>query len=128
VTQRADGEAAPSEWLFAIGTERLRAASGERVRALFERALAGSDWRISAARQSIVLWRFYIHYELASGDARAAMRIYFRAIRAVPWSKQLWLDGFQPELIAHITSEELNEIQHLMMEKEIRLRLTPQGE
>jgi hypothetical protein len=29
-----------------------------------------------------VLWRFYMHYELASGDARAALRVYFRAVRA----------------------------------------------
>ena len=72
-----------------------------------------------------MLWRFYIHYELASGDARAALRVYFRAVRAVPWAKHLWLDVFQRALVERVQADELQEIKQLMVEKELHVRVLP---
>ena len=85
---------------------------------------------------------------MAAGDARAALRVYFRAIRAVPWCKvtiysknktvfhfhiynscylfqRLWCDSLQHDILQHMTADELAEIAKLMMEKEIRLRVAP---
>jgi hypothetical protein len=117
--------ATPLEWIMAIAAERKRAASGSRVRALFEKALGGHDWRHAAARHSIVLWRFYVHYELAVGDVRGALRVFFRAVRAVPWCKALWQELLATELVREATAAQVREVLQLMDEKEVRLRSKP---
>jgi hypothetical protein len=122
-----DAVATPLEWIMAIAAERRRAASGSRVRALFERALGGQDWRHAAARHSIVLWRFYVHYELATGDVRSALRVFFRAVRAVPWCKAQWQDLFATELLREASAAQVREVLQLMDEKEVRLRIKPAG-
>jgi hypothetical protein len=119
---RALPPAAPLEWLVAIAAERRRAASGSRVRALFEKALGGQSGRAGAARHSIVLWRFYMHYELAAGDARSALRVFFRAARSVPWCKALWLDLLATDLLQCVTPTQLREVMQLIDEKDVRLR------
>jgi hypothetical protein len=117
--------ATPLEWIMAIAAERKRAASGSRVRALFEKALGGQDWRHAAARHSIVLWRFYVHYELATGDVRGALRVFFRAVRAVPWCKALWQELLATELVREASAAQVLEVEQLMDEKEVRLRVKP---
>ncbi|XP_004515233.1 uncharacterized protein [Cicer arietinum] len=104
-------------WLFALSYEMSRSGSHHRIRGLFERGL-GNDVLCS----SVVLWRCYIGYELnIACDPSAARRIFFRAIHACPWSKQLWLDGFL-KLNSVLTGKELSDLQEVMRDKELNLR------
>eukprot|EP00250_Pteridium_aquilinum_P014193 c21834_g1_i2 orf=187-3744(-) len=104
-------------WLFAISIELGRPGSGPRIHSLFEKALETIN-----TQQSVVLWRFYMAYELqVRGDMDAARRVYFRAIHACPWSKLLWLDGFK-KMSTGLSAKELSDFQDIMREKELRLR------
>ncbi|WOG92273.1 hypothetical protein DCAR_0311536 [Daucus carota subsp. sativus] len=104
-------------WLYALSFEISRGSSYHRVHGLFERALASDN-----TRNSVILWRCYISYEMnVACDPAAARRVYFRAIHACPWSKKLWLDGFL-KLNSILTAKELSDLQEVMRDKELNLR------
>ncbi|KAK6925447.1 siRNA-mediated silencing protein NRDE-2 [Dillenia turbinata] len=104
-------------WLFALSFEIIRGGSQHRIHGLFERALANDR-----LRNSVILWRFYIAYEVnIVCNPSSAKRIYFRAIHACPWSKRLWLDGFR-KLSPVLTAKELSDLQEVMRDKELNLR------
>ncbi|KAH9316484.1 hypothetical protein KI387_025111 [Taxus chinensis] len=104
-------------WMFSLTFELGRQGSGPRIHKLFERALTDSD-----TQRSVLLWRCYLAYELhVACNAETARRIFFRAIHACPWSKLLWLDGFQ-KLSNYLTAKELSDLQEVMRDKELRLR------
>ncbi len=65
---------------------------------LFERAVNHKQ-----TRQSPLLWRCYLAYELHRGRPESARRIMLRAVHACTWCKALWLDGIQA--LAHQVSE-----------------------
>lgn len=103
--------------LFALAFEMSRKGPPHRIRGLFERALANDT-----VRCSVVLWRWYIAYEVyIASNPFAARRIFFRAIHACPWSKRLWLDGFL-KLNSILTAKELSDLQEVMRDKELNLR------
>ncbi|KAH7307034.1 hypothetical protein KP509_22G043300 [Ceratopteris richardii] len=104
-------------YLFAISIEIGRQGSSPRIHSLFEKAVQSN-----ATQQSVILWRFYIAYELQlRNDVDAARRVYFRAIHACPWSKLLWMDGFS-KMSTVLSAKELTEFQDIMREKELRIR------
>ncbi|KAG6676062.1 hypothetical protein I3842_15G134600 [Carya illinoinensis] len=104
-------------WIFALLFEMSRGSSQHRIHGLFERALANDN-----LRNSVVLWRCYIAYEInIACNPSAARRIFFRAIHACPWSKRLWLDGFL-KLNSILTAKELSDLQEVMRDKELNLR------
>lgn len=103
-------------WLFSLSYELSRGAPQHRIHGLFERALANDR-----LRSSVVLWRCYISYEIYMSNYPAARRVFFRAIHACPWSKTLWLDGFQ-KLHNIVTAKELLDLQEVMRDKELNLR------
>ncbi|KAA8542919.1 hypothetical protein F0562_024071 [Nyssa sinensis] len=104
-------------WLFALSFEMSREGSQHRIHGLFERALANERLRNSA-----ILWRCYIAYEInVARNPSAARRIFFRAIHACPWSKKLWLDGFL-KLNLVLTARELSDLHEVMRDKELNLR------
>ncbi len=63
-------------------------------------------------------------YENSKGNADLAKGIFYRSIRNVPWSKNLWLDAYR-FLRPHMATSELHDILKLMMEKEIHIRQLP---
>ena len=65
---------------------------------LFERAVNHKQ-----TRQSPLLWRCYLAYELHRGRPESARRIMLRAVHACTWCKALWLDGIQA--LAHQVSQ-----------------------
>eukprot|EP01047_Picozoa_sp_COSAG01_P036556 COSAG01_NODE_2859_length_6958_cov_21.603994_4_plen_100_part_00 len=81
-------------------------------------------------RSSVALWRLFLDWVLAavgngSSDhtaaAEAAKRVFFRAIRACPSAKQLWLTAFaRPELSGTLRKAELEGLHTMLLEKEIR--------
>lgn len=104
-------------WLFALSFELTRSGSQHRIHGLFERALANDK-----LQKSVLLWRCYLAYEVeVECNPSAAKRIFFRAIHACPWSKRLWLDGFQ-KLSSTLSVKELSDLQEVMQEKELNLR------
>lgn len=122
-------------WLFAIRSEISRLGSGPRIRTLFERAADSLS-----TRDAVVLWRFYMDFEISQRDFELAKRVYFRAIRRVPWSKLIWY-GTLPsvgipthprlrtdavaKLRVSFSRQELGELLQLMNEKELRVRTDP---
>ncbi|KAJ8457921.1 hypothetical protein OPV22_030847 [Ensete ventricosum] len=104
-------------FLFALSFEIGGAASEHRIHSLFEKALSNDK-----LQKSVLLWRCYLEYEAnISHDPSAARRIFFRAIHACPWSKRLWLDGFQ-KLSSILSAKELSDLQEVMRDKELNLR------
>ncbi|XP_042409299.1 nuclear exosome regulator NRDE2-like isoform X1 [Zingiber officinale] len=103
--------------LFALAFEIGAAGSYHRIHSLFERALANEK-----LQKSVLLWRCYLEYEAnIAHNLSAARRIFFRAIHACPWSKRLWLDGFQ-KLSNVLSAKELSDLQEVMRDKELNLR------
>lgn len=103
--------------LFALSFEWGKAGSDNRIHSLFERALADDK-----LQKSVLLWRCYLAYEAEIVcNSSAARRVFFRAIHACPWSKRLWLDGFQ-KLGSVLTLKELSDLQEVMRDKELNIR------
>lgn len=104
-------------WLFAVSYELIRGGSQHRIHGLFERALSNDR-----LRHSVLLWRCYIAYEIdIASNPSAARRVFFRAIHACPWSKKLWLDGFQ-KLKSVLSAKEMSDLQEVMRDKELNVR------
>ncbi|KAJ4793811.1 Protein NRDE2-like protein [Rhynchospora pubera] len=104
-------------WLFAISFEWGREGSHNRIQGLFEKALADDK-----LQKSVLLWRCYLAYEAeVNRNPGAARRVFFRAIHACPWSKSLWLDGFQ-KLSSILSLKELSDLQEVMRDKELHIR------
>ncbi|KAK8952254.1 hypothetical protein KSP39_PZI004633 [Platanthera zijinensis] len=104
-------------WLFALAFELSKSGTEHRVHRLFEKAVSHNK-----LHKSVLLWRCYLAYEVEiARNPSAARRIFFRAIHACPWSKRLWLDGFE-KLSSVLTAKELSDLQEVMRDKEIRLR------
>ncbi|KAJ5082983.1 hypothetical protein N7532_012026 [Penicillium argentinense] len=48
------------------------------------------------ARSNLAVWKLYIMFEISGArDIEAAKAVFYRAIRACPWSKQLFMLGFR---------------------------------
>ncbi|CAO3586073.1 unnamed protein product [Absidia cylindrospora] len=87
------------------------------VQTLFEEAV-----RHPRTRASILLWKLYIQHEIRLGNTQKAQALLYRSVRECPWSKDLYLFGFQ-ELGSTMSTKELLDLTSLMMEKDIRTRL-----
>lgn len=80
-------------------------------------------WQFSA-RTSIVMWRLYMEHEIRCKEYGRAKNLFYRAVRACPWSKELCMFAIR-HLASCFSERELLEIQSVMMEKEIRIRSGP---
>ncbi|KAG9291623.1 hypothetical protein G9A89_022042 [Geosiphon pyriformis] len=107
-------------WTFSIFVElyQHKPFNQHIVRSLFERAL-----ECSTSRNSIALWILYLNFEIKYNRLDRAKALYFRAIRECPWSKEIYLFAFRV-LRSIFTTDELDEVMNLMLEKEIRLRVS----
>ncbi|XP_078090594.1 nuclear exosome regulator NRDE2 [Mustelus asterias] len=120
-------------WLFAISAEERRKERVDsvqradvglvystlpetgltnRIRALFEHAV-----RSEAGAHCVLLWRMYLSFTVAQGNAERVKRVFYRALQECPWAKILYLDA-----VGHLPGQ-LQEILDLMTEKEIRIRV-----
>ncbi|GAD95713.1 hypothetical protein NFIA_059290 [Paecilomyces variotii No. 5] len=140
---------------FSVYTELHRPVfSGSTVysvRAAFEKAISDPTLRAatssttpvhdpSSSQSSISLWKLYILFELSRGHVARAKDIFFRAMRACPWSKQILMLAFS-HLRADVTEknkqdsapmkeraegmsfEELRRVYNVLVEKELRLHV-----
>jgi len=58
---------------------------------------------------------------LAKGTEQGQKKIFYRAVRRVPWAKVLWLDAVS-KLRINFFKKELDDLIELMGDKELRLR------
>mmetsp|Transcript_19060 Transcript_19060/g.31227 ORF Transcript_19060/g.31227 Transcript_19060/m.31227 type:complete len:523 (+) Transcript_19060:368-1936(+) len=111
--------ATPIVWEMSIRSEVGRTGVTHRIRALFEKAL-NSDSKSSGC---VGLWRLYMRFELGCKNPSAAVRIYYRALKACPWARNVWMECFRL-LRSHMLNIDLAGIVDLMQEKELRVRTT----
>jgi hypothetical protein len=115
--------------LFAVSTELHRpvysGSTQHSVRAVFERALSGDAENDNAAnRSSLSLWKLYILFELSRGNAARAKELFYRAMRACPWSKDILLLPVQhPHLREGFDFWELRKIYNVLTDKELRVHV-----
>ncbi|TVY38834.1 Protein NRDE2-like protein [Lachnellula occidentalis] len=103
--------------LFAIYYE-IGYGTIHSVRSAFEHAVNSPVSKSSAG-----LWKFYILYCLETQQFRSkAKDIWYRALRACPWAKELYITGF--EKMGDLASfDELKGTWRVMGEKELRVHV-----
>jgi nuclear exosome regulator NRDE2 len=103
--------------LFTIQYE-IQRGTIHSVRSAFEHALSSPSSKPSSG-----LWRFYILYCLETQKLRTqAKDIWYRAIRACPWAKELYLIGFE-KMSDMLPFSELKSIWRIMGEKDLRIHV-----
>ncbi|KAL9010726.1 MAG: hypothetical protein Q9173_004368 [Seirophora scorigena] len=120
-----EGDREPTDTIipqaFAIYTDLNRGvAHGSNynaVRGTFERALQSEG-----AAHSATLWKLYLLFEFASGDMKRATGVFYRAVRACPWVKELFLLAFE-YLGGVMGDRELRGLYTMMVERELRIRV-----
>jgi len=106
-----------SSRVFAIQHEQV-VGNAHSVRAAFERALHGD-----ACRGSVDLWIAYIRFCHDQPALRSkAKDIFYRAVHACPWSKEVAMEAFQT-LSADMEASELRAVFNTMQAKGLRIRL-----
>ena len=107
--------------LFAIFNELNRTttsgSNNNTIRNTFERAVASR-----AGAHSAAIWKLYVQFEIDRGDQAKAKAAWWRAVRACPWVKALWMMAFE-ELRAAMGQDELIGVYEMMEEKELRLHV-----
>jgi tetratricopeptide (TPR) repeat protein len=123
--------------LLSIFTELARPIySGSTVhsaRAAFERALSTDPSNTtkentdSPPSPSLSLWKLYIYFELhRANNPDAAKRVYYRALRACPWSKDMLMLAFNGKLWSGKEFDdwwELKKVYNVLIDKELRLHV-----
>ncbi|EFQ97294.1 hypothetical protein MGYG_00335 [Nannizzia gypsea CBS 118893] len=109
--------------LFLVYSELHRGVSAgstaHSVRAAFESAVSSQPGQHSAG-----LWKLFVQFELALGESGKSRQVFFRSIRACPWSKQLILQAFtEPRLRKSMGFEELRKVFNVFVEKELRVHV-----
>ncbi|ORZ00282.1 NRDE-2, necessary for RNA interference-domain-containing protein [Syncephalastrum racemosum] len=120
-TSALDRESTVILWLSVLHEEihRSNLYDVNRVRSLFESAVESRS-----ARTSIVMWTLYMEHEIRCKEYDRAKNLFYRSVRACPWSKELCMFAIR-HLASYFSERELLEIQSVMMEKEIRIRSGP---
>ncbi|OJJ49102.1 hypothetical protein ASPZODRAFT_150039 [Penicilliopsis zonata CBS 506.65] len=121
--------------LFSIYTELHRptyaGSTLHSVRAAFEKALhpdsssSSSSSPVSSA-SNLSLWKLYILFEISRDDLRRAKHIFYRAMRACPWSKGLLFMAFSHLRAAGqdgMHFEELRRVYQVLIDKELRVHV-----
>jgi hypothetical protein len=103
--------------IFAIRYE-LQRGNAHSTRAAFEKAL-----KTPACSSSAALWRAYIRFCHSRRELRAkAKEVFFRAIAACPWSKELALEAFTT-LVNVMDEFELRSMYNTMTSKGLRIHI-----
>ncbi|KAL8715541.1 MAG: hypothetical protein Q9220_000877 [cf. Caloplaca sp. 1 TL-2023] len=112
--------------IFAVYTDLQRGLLGgsnhDAVRGSFERALSNNNDGEGGAAHSASLWKIYFLFERANGDAKRSRDVYYRAMRACPWAKEIYMLAFS-HLGEEMSEMELRGIYEIMVEKELRMHV-----
>ncbi|EPS41255.1 hypothetical protein H072_4881 [Dactylellina haptotyla CBS 200.50] len=109
------------KWVFSIWAEMQMSAGRKMnenaVRSLFERAVESEHTKFS-----IQLWLLYLQFELRQSQPKRAKDVFFRAVRACPWSKDIILSGFR-WLRSVLDFGEMRKVYGVMQERELRVHV-----
>lgn len=138
--------------LFSIYTELSRpvyaGSTLHSVRATFEKAIgdpsSASDKNLASTsagttvRSNLSLWKLYILFELSRHEIQRAKDVFYRGMRACPWSKELIMLAF-----THLRTDavrqrygdtgqgmgfdELRWVYNVLVEKELRIHVDVEG-
>ncbi|KAJ5174284.1 uncharacterized protein N7482_000161 [Penicillium canariense] len=134
-----------STHLFSIYMELCRpvftGGTIHSVRAAFERAIgehsnsvsngaddkvAGKSFDGDSARSNLTIWKLYMLFELdRAQDIKAAKAVFYRAIRACPWSKELPMLAFERlgGQQQGLSFDDLRELYNVLDEKQLRIHV-----
>ncbi|PGH31298.1 hypothetical protein GX50_05943 [[Emmonsia] crescens] len=109
--------------LFSIYTELHRGVSAgstvHSARAAFESAVTSLSGQSSAST-----WKLYVLFELALSQWGRARGVFYRAIRACPWAKELVLLAFRERGLRELMGQdELRKVWNVLVEKELRVHV-----
>ncbi|KAI1742130.1 DUF1740-domain-containing protein [Xylaria scruposa] len=107
-----------SSHVFAIAHE-LRTGNAHSARAAFERALSST-----VCAHHVGLWIAYVRFCHARKELRArfAKAVFYRAVQACPWSKDVFMEAFGT-LVREMDSAELKSVYSTMCEKGLRVHV-----
>nr|XP_022910843.1 protein NRDE2 homolog [Onthophagus taurus]XP_022910844.1 protein NRDE2 homolog [Onthophagus taurus] len=71
-------------------------------------------------RRCGLIWRLYLQFLYENYDANLCRNVYYKAVEECPWLKALYIDA------AVYIPAELPQIQDLLIEKQLRLHVTPE--
>ncbi|KAJ6126606.1 hypothetical protein N7523_002218 [Penicillium sp. IBT 18751x] len=154
-----------STHLFSIYNELCRpiftGSTAHSTRAAFEKAIGEHSalasirpgdkdthysFDVDSARSNLAIWKLYIFFELnQTRDIHAAKAVFYRAIRACPWSKELIMLAFEhlredlvqgqsriqsgKQITARgFTFDELCQLYNLLIDRQLRVHLNIQNE
>ncbi|KAL9594558.1 MAG: hypothetical protein Q9219_006972 [cf. Caloplaca sp. 3 TL-2023] len=107
--------------LFAVYTDLqrgvARGSNRDAVRGSFERAL-----RSVGAAQNASLWKLYFLFEYENGDTKRASDVFYRAVTACYWVKELYMLAFE-YLADDMPETQLRELYETMVEKGLRIHV-----
>ncbi|KAK6332033.1 hypothetical protein TWF718_002571 [Orbilia javanica] len=116
-----EGTGSVVKWVFSIWAEMQMSAGSNvnisGVRNLFERAVESER-----TKSSIQIWILYLQFEVRQSQPGRAKDVFFRAIRACPWSKDIVLSGFKL-LRSILDFGEMRKVYGVMQEKELRVHV-----
>lgn len=88
------------------------------VRGTFERNVDSN-----CGKQSAVLWKLYFLFEYSRGEMHRAKGVFYRAISACPWAKELYLLAFE-YLRDTLSLRDLRGVYEAMVEKGLRVHVS----
>ena len=107
---------------FAVYTELHRGltlgSNTHSIRATFERAVESS-----VGKQSAALWKLFFLFEHSRHEEKRAKGVFYRAIMACPWAKELYMLAFR-YLQGILQLEELRGVYEAMLEKGLRVHVS----
>ncbi|OAR00968.1 hypothetical protein LLEC1_07225 [Akanthomyces lecanii] len=124
-TLRWPGAGCVGSRLFAIQHE-LGRGNAHTTKAAFEQAV-----RSDACRSSVALWVWYIRFAHAhrkqlrgrgGAGGRAAVDVFYRALRHCPWAKMVFLEAFET-LAGEMVEDELRSAYGMMTAKGLRVHV-----
>ncbi|RDW65775.1 uncharacterized protein DSM5745_09514 [Aspergillus mulundensis] len=148
-TSPSSSQSAPipiTSHLFSIHTELNRptyaGSTLHSVRAAFEKAIGDQNQSSSypstsssSGRTSISLWKLYILFEISRREITRAKNVFYRAMRACPWSKDILMLAFthlREDVVAEqhgdnggkgMNFHELRHVYNVLVEKELRIHI-----
>ncbi|MCJ1402120.1 hypothetical protein MMC11_005339 [Xylographa trunciseda] len=104
---------------FAVYIELRRSPTAgsniHSIRGVFERAVESS-----CGRQSAAMWKLYFLFECERGGLQRARAVFYRAVRACPWVKELYLLAFE-RFGEKASVGELKGVYEMVVERELRV-------
>ncbi|KAL8781131.1 MAG: hypothetical protein Q9203_000819 [Teloschistes exilis] len=107
---------------FAVHTDMQRGlllgSNHNAIRGTFERALSSEG-----AAHGAGFWKLYFLFEHSSGNVERANEVFWRAVGACPWAKEIYMLAFECLGDGEMNEGDLRAVHDLMVQRELRIRV-----